>query len=160
MITNVLAWTCFIVLLPGSLSHATEIAGDWLNKNPSGDSVFLSFGDVGDFLIEDKTSWIQGSYTIQPDPVPGTLDLYIQDGSKDEDIGKITRYYYHIHDNLLTLSGTDQGGTDPPTILEALNPAGSSSFIGINTDPDDEKDEDDYTWNVYASCFVMSLLGE
>ena len=104
-------------------------------------------------------------HIIQPDSLPGQLDLYIQDGSTNEDVGQTIRYLYHIHDNLLTLSGTGKGGTDHPTTLEVVDPDGSSVSIGINTDPsvkDDEDDEDDedYNWNVYASCFVMSMMSE
>jgi hypothetical protein len=165
MMPYCMAWTFLVVLLSGTLSHATEITGNWLVKNPSGDSVFLSFGDTDDFFIEDETSWIQGTYVIQSDAFPGQLDLYIQDGVNGEDIGKTVRCLYHVHDNLLTLTGTDQGETNPPTTLEAVNPSGSTVFIGINTDPpdkDDENDEDkdDYNWNVYASCFVMSSKAE
>ncbi len=157
-----MAWTTLIVLLFGTLSHATEIAGNWLAKKPSDGSVFLSFGEANDFIIEDETSWIQGTYTSQSDSATGQLNLYIQDGSNSDDVGKSITYAYGIQDNLLTLSGTDQGGNDAPTILASVNQAGSSAFIGINTDPNHENDEgdDDTNWNVYASCFVMSIMAE
>jgi hypothetical protein len=60
------------------------------------------------------------------------------------------------------IAGTDKGETDHPTTLEVVDSDNSSVFIGINTDPSDEDDEDDedYNWNVYASCFVMSILSE
>lgn len=162
MMPYFMAWTFLIVLLSGTLSHATEIAGNWLAKNASGGSVFLSFGDADDFFIEDETSWIQGTYTRQSDSATGQLDLYIQDGSNGEDVGKTISYFYDIHDNLLTLTGTDPGESDNPVTLESVNQAGSSAFIGINTDPPDENDEDkdDTNWNLYASCFVMSMMAE
>lgn len=157
-----LVWTCVFALLRGDLSHAAEVEGNWLARNPSGGSVFLSFGDADDFFIEDETSWIQGAYTSRSDSDSAQLDLYIQDGSNGEDVGKTISYRYDVHDNLLTLSGTDQGGNDAPTILGSVNQAGSSAFIGINTDANHENDEDDddTNWNVYASCFVMSSMAE
>ena len=157
-------WTIAIVLLSAPLSHAAEIAGHWLTKNQTGNDVYFFFEPEGDFFIEDETSWIQGTYTIQPDSVRGQLDLYIQDGSTVEDVGKTVCYLYDIHDNLLKLSEKDPGGTDHLTTLEVVHPAGSSAFIGINTDPSHEDNEDneddDTTWNVYASCFVMSSMAE
>ena len=157
-------WTFAMVILSGTLSLATDIAGNWQSTDQTDTGVVLFFfGSEDDFFIEDDTSWIQGSYIIQPDSVPGQVDLYIQDGSNDADIGKTIRYRYHVHDDLLTLFETDQGDIDRPTTLEAMNPAGSSAFIGINTDPpdeDDEKDKDDTNWNFYATCFVMSSMTE
>ena len=157
-----LVWTFVFALLLGTLSHATEIAGSWLAKSPSDGSIFLSFGDENVFFLEDETSWVQGTYTRQSDSATGQLDLYIQDGSTAEDVGKRISYFYDIHDSLLTLSGTDQGGNGTPIILESMNQAGSSAFIGINTDASHENDEDDddTNWNVYASCFVMSIVAE
>ena len=157
-----LVWAFVFAMLIGTLSHAMEIAGDWLAKNPSDGSVFLSFGDANDFFIEDETSWIQGTYTSQPDAVSGQLHLYIQDGSNRDDVGKTISYAYDIQDNLLTLSGTDQGENTPPTMLAAVHQAGRSAFIGINTDANHEnkKDDDDTNWYVYASCFVMSIITE
>ena len=157
-----LVWTFVFTLLLGTLSQATEIAGDWLAKNPSGSSVRLSFGDNDDFYIEDETSWIQGTYTRQPDSANGQLDLYIQDGSNGDNVGKTITYAYDIQDNLLTLYGTDPNGNNEPTILGSVNQAGSSAFIGINTDTNHENDgdDDDTNWNVYASCFVMSIVPE
>ena len=156
-----IAGTLAILMLPATLSHAIDITGNWQAADLTDNGALLFFlGPAGDFFIEDETSWIQGTYTIQPDSVPGQLDLYIQDGSTVEDVGKTVRYLYDIHDNLLKLSETDQGETDHPTTLEVLHPAGSSAFIGINTDPSDEDDEDDdTTWNVYASCFIKGLTG-
>ena len=158
MMPFLIVWTISFVLLSEPLSHAAEIVGHWLNKNQADNNVYFFFGPEDDFFIEDETSWIQGTYTIEPDSIPGQLDLFIKDGSNIEDIGKTVRYLYDIHDNLLTLSGTDQGRTDRPTTLEVADPAGSFVFIGINTDPSDEDDEDDDTiWNVYASCFIRGL---
>ena len=160
LIAFLLVWTLGAILLSAPFSHAAEIAGHWLSKNQTGNNVYFFFGPEDDFFIEDETSWIQGTYTIQPDSVPGQLDLYIQDGSTVEDVGKTVRYLYDIHNNLLKLSETDQGGADHPTTLEVVHPAGSSAFIGINTDPSDEEDEDDdTTWNAYATCFIMGLAG-
>ena len=122
----------------------------------------MSFGDANDFFIEDETAWIQGTYTSQSDAATGQLNLYIQDGSNSDDVGKTMTYAYGIQNNLLTLSGSDQGGNIPTTILASVNQAGSSAFIGINTDPNHEndKDDDDTNWYVYASCFVMSIMAE
>ncbi len=160
MMPFLIVWTIAIVLLSGPLSHAAEIVGHWLEKNQAGNTIYFFFGPEDDFFIEDEASWIQGTYTIEPDATPGQLDLFIQDGSHVEDVGKTVRYLYDIDDDLLTLSGTDQGRTHHPTTLEVANPAGNSVFIGINTDPSDEDDEDDdITWNVYASCFVMRVAG-
>jgi hypothetical protein len=161
MMPFLMAWTIAIILLSGPLTHAAEIVGHWLNKNQAGNNIYFFFGPEDDFFIEDEVSWIQGTYTIEPDSTPGQLDLFIQDGSNVEDVGKAVRYLYDIDDDLLTLSGTDPGGTDRLTTLEVADPAGSFVFIGINTDPSDEDDEDDdITWNVYASCFVMSSMAE
>ena len=165
MMPFLIGWTIVIVLLPGPLSHAVEIVGHWVDKNQAGNNVYFVFGPEDEFYVEDETSWIQGTYTIEPDSVPGQLNLYIQEGSNIEDVGKAIRYRYHIQDNYLTLTGANPGGTDHPTTLEALNPAGSTAFIGINTDPSDKVDEndedkDDYNWAVYASCFVMSSMTE
>jgi len=154
-----IVWAMAIVLLSAPLSHAAEITGHWLTKNQTGNDVYFFFEPEGDFFIEDETSWIQGTYTIQPDSVPGQLDLYIQDGSTFEDVGKTVRYLYDIHDNLLELSEKDYSGTDHPTTLEGVHPAGSSGFVGINTDPYDDEEEEDTTWNVYASCFIKGLAG-
>jgi hypothetical protein len=157
-----LVWPFIFVLLVGALAHATEIAGDWQAEDRAGKRLFYYFETDHTFFFEDETSWFQGTYSIEPDSVPGQLALYIQDGSHGEDAGKTVRYRYDIHDNLLTLTGMDQDETDRPTTLEVVDPAGSAVFIGINTGPsdkDDEDDEDDYNWNVYASCFIKGLAG-
>jgi hypothetical protein len=162
MMTYFMAWTIFIVLLSGTLSHAADIAGIWLARNPSDGSVFLYFGDADDFFIDAETSWIQGTYTRQSDATTGQLNLYIQDGSNSDDVGKTITYAYGIQDNLLTLYGTDQGENNAPTLLASVDQVGSSAFIGINTDANHEndKDDNDTNWYVYASCFVMSIMDE
>jgi hypothetical protein len=159
-----LVWTFVFALLLGALSHAAEIAGDWQAEDHAGKRLFYYFGTDHTFFFEDDASWIQGTYTTEPDASSGQVDLFIQDGSHVEDVGKSVRYIYDIHDNLLTLSGTDQGQTQQPTTLEGVNPVGNAVFIGINTDSsdedEDEDEDDDITWNVYASCFVMSSMAE
>ena len=156
-----LVWTFVFVLLLGALSHATEIAGDWQAEDHAGKRLFYYFGTDHTFFFEGDASWIQGTYTTEPDAASGQVDLFIQDGSHVEDVGRSVRYVYDIHDNLLTLSVTDQDRTHQSTTLEGANPVGNTVFIGINTDPPDEDDkEDEPVWNIYASCFVMSSMAE
>lgn len=159
-----IVWAMAIVLLSAPLSYAAEIVGHWVTKNQTDNNVYFFFGPEDDFFIESETSWIQGTYIVQPDSVPGQLDLYVQDGSNVEDVGKEARYGYDIHDNLLTLSGTVHDGTDRLSTLEVEATAGRDVFTGINTDPPDEDDENnedvqDDDWVVYASCFVEVLAG-
>jgi hypothetical protein len=155
-----LVWTFVFALQHGALSHATEIAGDWQAEDHAGKRLFYAFETDHTFFIESETSWFQGTYNMDPEAIPGLLDLYVQDGSNGEDVGKTITYVYDIHDHLLTLSRTDPGGNEPPIMLASVNQAGSSAFIGVNTDPphENDKDDNDTNWYVYASCFVMSVM--
>lgn len=151
-----------VVMLPASAAHGTDIAGSWqLTSLTDNRAILFYFGSEGDFFVEDETSWIQGTYTIQPDTVPGTLDLYVQEGYNAEDAGKVIRYRYEIHDSLLTLSDTEQEA-DRPSILDMTDQNGRSGFIVVNTDTydEDEENDDDANWRFYASCFLMSVMTE
>jgi len=164
LIAFLLVGTFGTILMSVPLSCATEIVGHWETKDQTGNNIYFFFGSEDDFFIENETSWIQGTYIVQPDSFPGQLDLYIQDGSNTEDIGKKALCTYDIHDNLLTLSGTVHDGTAPPSILDVGDPACRNVFIGINTDPDDKDHENDENtqdgdWVVYANCFVEILAG-
>ena len=164
LIAFLLVWTLGTILLPASSSHAAEIVGHWVTKSQTDNDINFFFESEGDFFIENETSWIQGTYIDESDSVTGQLDLYVQDGSNVEDIGKEARYDYDIHDNLLTLSETAHDGTDLPSTLDMGDPTGRYVVIGINTDPTDEynendKDDQDNDWVVYANCFVEVLAG-
>ena len=164
LIVFLLVGTFGTILMSAPLSRVSEIVGYWETKNQAGNDVTFFFGSEDDFFIENETSWIQGTYATPLDADPRQLDLFIQDGSNVEDIGKEVRYRYDIYDNLLTLSGTTDDGTDRPTPLDVENPAGSFVIIGVNTDLPDEDFEDhednkDGDWVVYANCFVEVLAG-
>ncbi len=164
LIAFLLVWTLGTILLPASSSHAAEIVGHWVTKSQTDNDINFFFESEGDFFIENETSWIQGIYIDESDSVTGQLDLYVQDGSNVEDIGKEARYDYDIHDSLLTLSETVHDGTDLPSTLDMGDQKGRYVVIGINTDPTDEynendKDDQDNDWVVYANCFVEVLAG-
>ena len=152
--------TLAIAILSGTVSHAAGITGNWRVTNLTGDrAILFCFGSDDDFFIEDETSWIQGTYSIQTDSTPGQLDLYIQDGSNAEDVGKTVRYRYDMYDHFLTIYGTNPGRTDRSTTIAGAGTAGNAIFIGVNTDPpeDEDDDDDDAKWNLYASCFITGL---
>jgi len=159
-----IVWVFAIVPLSPSLSHAGKIVGHWETESRTGNDIYFFFGSEGDFFIENKTSWIQGTYIVETDSVPGQVDLYVQDGSNVEDIGKKAHYGYNIHDNILTLSGTPYEKGDRLSTLDTADPSGSFVYIGINDDPRDEDDDKDINdqdndWVVYANCFVEILSG-
>jgi hypothetical protein len=152
--------TLTIVMLSVTVSHAADITGNWRGTNLTDDrAILFCFGPSNDFYIEDEISWIQGVYSSKPDSVPGQLELFVQDGSNAQDVGKTFRYRYDMSDHFLTLYGTDPGNGDRPTTLAVANTAGNAIFIGVNTDPEDDEDDDDddVKWNLYASCFVKGL---
>ena len=146
-----MVWVFVVVLLPGRLSHATEIEGHWLAENPSGNSVLFYFGPESAFYMEDGSSWIQGTYTTQSNTMPRQLNLYIEEGSDVEDIGKQISYHYNFDAHLIVLTSTDQ-----ITPLDVESPSNRYFFIGYNLDSSDD-DDDDSEFTFYASCFASSL---
>jgi len=102
--------------------------------------------------MEDGLSWIQGTYTIQPDTIPTQLDLHIEDGSDGKNVSKTICYHYNLDADLLTITPTEQ-----PTALNVQSPSERYVFIGYNMDSSDDDDDDDGEVTFYASCFVGEL---
>jgi hypothetical protein len=152
MIPGLMAWTVFMVMFPGTMTHATEVAGDWLSDNPSDKHLFY-FGTDHTFFFENETSWFQGTYTVQYDSHLKRLHLNIEDSSDVGDVGRDVRYDYDIYDNVLVLSVADASAP-----FDGQDSSDRYVYIGINLDSsDDDDDEDDSNFSLYASCFIAGI---
>jgi hypothetical protein len=147
-------WALGTILLSASYCFAEGIEGHWLAETPSGSSVIFGFGPEYAFYMEDGSSWIQGTYTTQSNTMPRQLNLYIEEGSDVEEIGKQISYHYNIDANLLTLTTTENS-----TALNVDNSSEGHVFIGVNLDSYDEDDDDGSHLVIYASCFIGELAG-